>query len=674
MPHLWNNKVAVTKDELAPWYKADALTKTIQRYKKQPYGIKRLCNGHNGQPMLVDFDTLPPHIREVLPDPRKCDHILERFFKVDGDAVRFYSTEFTFEDGTYLDREYQERYVFNASVLRAIVLLRQARETERLTKGGSLTGIGATLCSDAHSFQKILHLKHKVQHTLPENYRRFMQTLSEFEKTGYRSLISGNHKNQKARKVTDDTLSLIKSMFARDKTKPTATEVHRRYDSFINGYIEVINLDTSELFDPSNFKKLSDSTVKAYLAKWESKIATYSLRSADRQKLMQQFKPYHSLDKPKFAGSIISIDDRNPPFKSLEDGKRIWFYNGIDLASEAFTCWVHGATKDDIIKDFYRQMLRNYFEWGFNLPLELEAEMSLNSSFVNTFLREGAMFKYVRIEANNARGKRIERYYGNLRYGAEKQRTGWLARPHAQSEANQPFIEIEKVPLVPRVDIVRGCLKDIEDWNNTPHSVHEDMTRWEVFCKMQHPETLPTNYLAILPHIGYRTETSCRTGIIRLQGKEFLLGQQGKISLGGNLIELMKQTEGQQIQVYWLDDNDGKIFKALVFDGTQYICEAIAKPTYQKARAEQTEQDHVNRSVMSAYVATIESFGRRQKQQIDRVILVDNTPALKKTFTIRDISTKTVENTGRVLPDQDEDEFINQAPTQSFVRPLKDRF
>ena len=75
----------------------------------------------------------------------------------------------------------------------------------------------------------------------------------------------------------------------------------------------------------------------------------------------------------------------------------------IDLGNEAFTCWVYGTSKEGIITDFYRQMVRNYAEWNLILPAELESEMSLNSSFVDTFLKEGNMFQYVRIEATQTR-------------------------------------------------------------------------------------------------------------------------------------------------------------------------------------------------------------------------------------------------------------------------------
>ena len=33
--------------------------------------------------------------------------------------------------------------------------------------------------------------------------------------------------------------------------------------------------------------------------------------------------------------------------------------------------------------------------------------------------------------------------------------------------------------------IVDQSLSDIETWNNMPHSVHTNKTRWEVFCEMQ---------------------------------------------------------------------------------------------------------------------------------------------------------------------------------------------
>lgn len=674
----YGNIVAVSKDELLPFYKSyDNLKKTLQRYKEKPYGPKRVMVGGNGRQLLIDFDTLPPEIKQALPDPRKCDHILERYYEVDAEAVRFYSL-FQFEDGSYLSTEHQEKYIVNASMLRAVIRLREARISERRRKGGKVTGIMHTLVSDAVSFNKTLLAKHRVEHTLPTSVARFKATLKEFEtlvdsRLNYSALISNKHKNKNSLKVDDRTLKLLNDLFADAQRKPTARDVSRQYEAFVNGYVEVVDNSTGELYDPTGFKPLSDATIANYLHSWANKIGTFAIRSGNRQRFMGQFKPHHSLDRPKFAGSIISIDDRQPPFKSL-DGKRVWFYNGIDLGSEAFTCWVYGESKEGIITEFYRQLVRNYHEWGFNLPHELEAEMSLNSSFVDTFLREGAMFQKVRIEANNARGKRIERYYGSLRYEYEKEREGWLARPHALKESNQQGVDVAKVPAVPYEDIIDGCLADIEKWNNAPHAVHTDKTRWEVFCEMQHPELQPTNYIAILPHIGYKTETSVRAGIIRLQRQEFLIGIDGKVALSDKLISLMARIEGRDIDVYWLDGNNGEVIKALIFYNGQYVCEAVRKPTYNRATLERTPQDETNREIMSSYVASVEAFGRRMRQNIGSVTVIEQ-PKEERTGSFR------IPSRNRVRPVEEREpqelpqiEDVIDTDYTPISKSLKDRF
>lgn len=672
MPYLWNNILVVTKDELVPaFYSVSNLSETIRRYKPKTYGIKRVQLGGNGRQMLISYDSLPAEVQNAIPDPRKCDHILERFYKEDGEAVRFY-TNYS-DDYGRLSMDLQERYIINASVLKAVCALRQARIDDRRNKKGSIANVASTLCSDAHSFQKTLLAKYNVQHTLPENQRCFMDGLNAFEKDSYKSLISGKRGNQNTRKVTDETLNLLQSLFAGRNKKPTATEVHREYDAFVGGYIEVINNNTGEVYQPSAFKKLSDATVKNYMASWGSKIGTYAMRSGNRQTLMAQFKPYHSLDRPKFAGSIISIDDRQPPFK-MPNGERAWFYMAIDLGSEAFTCWVPGESKEGIIIEFYQQLIRNYAYWGMNLPAELEAEMSLNSSFINTFLREGAMFEHVRIEANNARGKKIERYFGKLRYGLEKERTGWLARPHALSESNQAAVPIEKVPRIPYSQIVDNALDDITRWNNQPHTVHTHMSRWEVFMKMQNPNLKPTNYAAILPYLGFPTTTSCKAGIIKLNYGECLLGNDGKISLGAKLIELMKKVEGKEVDVRWIDDYEGKILKALVYLDEQLICEAIPKPHYNRAKIERTPEDDAARTIMSAYEATINAYGKRQKNSIERITVIDERPAQFNDFKMPGFkNNQPRQQSGGAMPAITDDEY-NSIPAESFRKNLIDRF
>ena len=681
MPHLWNNQLVVRKEELIPnWWKTyNALKQELYRYKDRPYGIKRAQLGGNGRELLIDFNSLPKEIQEELGDPRIIKHPLEPYYKVDSKAVEYYTHQFVYPDGSCLTHEAQQRYIINASVLQAVLELEKARIIIRLNLGGTLKGIKMTLCTDVQSFQEVLRVKHKTQHSLPSHPRHFKNTLNEFIKSGYGSLIKDakGKSKQNARKVDKESIKLLNDLFATQSYKPTATEVARQYNAFLKGEIEVVNNHTGELYASKGLNPLSISTIKLYLNQWESKIGTYSRRSGDRQQLMQTFKPYHSLLRPKFSGSLLSIDDRQPPF-AYESGKRVWFYNGIDLASEAFTCWVYGKSKEGIILEFYRQLIRNYAQWGINLPDGLECESSLNSSYSESFLREGIMFDNVRIEANNARGKRIEAFYRPLRYQYEKKREGWLARPFAKDASNQAGSH--PIKQVPYEDIVQGCLFDIEKWNNSEHSKVKGVSRWEYFLSNQHPNLKPTNYKAILPHLGYKTESSCRAGIIKLQYREFLLGDQGEIATGDSLIKLMKQVEGKTLDIYWLDNNEGGVLKALVYlkNELRYICEACPKPTYSRAVIEQNEDDKKGRKLMTRYVATIENFRKRQVRSLEPVTVLDHRSTSKSdSFKIDGLKRSKIRphQNVEILPEADQVDILDTIPEYTnFKKDLKDRF
>lgn len=684
MPYLYNNnKVAVDVPELVPeyWKSQAVLSATVSRDKDKPYGIKALQRG-GGKKMklIIDFDSLPNHIQEALGDPRKVDHNLQNYYKTDSVAVDFYTT-FRRPDGSNLLPAEQQRYITNASVLIALIQLRDRHTAERIKLNMSLKGINTFLCEESNSFNAFLLKRKLPEHNLPTHPVRFKEALNAFETEfnyngtifhfNYLSIVKDVEGKRKTNplKVDDSVLAILNGLFSTQNHKPNPTEISRAYDAFIDGYAQVYNEDSGEIYDPKGFPSLSESTIKNWLAKWENKAATYKKRSGDRQKLMGQFKPFHQLERPKFAGSIISIDDRNPPFKDLS-GKRAWFYNGIDLASECFTVFVYGKTKEGIITDFYRQMVRNYTEWGLSLPNELEAESALNSSFTATFLQEGYMFQNVRIEANNARGKRIERYFGALRYEVEKKRAGWLARPTAKSEANQKGAA--DVPLIPYDNIIENGIEDIFEWNNSPHSQDPTKTRWEYFLEHQHPELKPTNWQAILPYLGYHQPTSCNTGYIQLQGQHRAIAMNGKICLGNDLITALKAIEGKDIDVYWLDDNSGNVMKALAYYQGRFICEVQAMPKYNRAKLERTPEQDAARELQSSYVASVEGFIRQQERSLQRINIIHSPkPKPKNGFFIPGMERKpqfspSDPETVDIVDIPDDDHYNVPAPSPSW--------
>jgi hypothetical protein len=634
MPQLWlHNKVAVEKDELVPefWNKLNSLQAEIIRYQELPYGIKRLQKGGNGRKLLIDFDSLPREIQEAIGDPRKVDHILERYYRIETDTVDYYN-DYKRPHSGYLTPKEIEQYIINASVMHAVVRLEQDRIIERRNKRMSLRGIAASLCADVSLFNETLKVKFRVTHNLPGNERRFKEYLKTFKMEGLYSVIKDPQGTgrQNARKVDDSVLEIIKGLFV-DGYKPTATEIARNYEAFLSGYAEVYNEKTGEQYNPKDFPKLSESTVKNYLAKWEHKIGTHKKRSGNRQVYIANYVPHGQMDLPVKSGSLISIDDRQPPFW-YEKRKRMWFYIGMDVASGCITTFVYGKSKEGIIVDFYRQMVRFHAYYNLGMPIELECESSLNSSFKDTFLREGNMFRHVRVEANNAQGKIIELRFGSIRYEVEKKAPGWIARPHAKSEANQagPGENL----IIPYDELVAARLAEIEDWNNSAHHENTALSKWEYFLQNQHEETNHINYKAILPHLGYSTQTSCSRGYITLQGKQRAIAENGKILTGSSLIEKMKVIEGKDVEVRWLDDMEGNVLKAYAYMDERFVCEVMEMPRFNRAKAEQTAECLQAIELQSHYKMTVIGFAQQTAKEIDKVSINDLRPKPERKFQI----------------------------------------
>jgi hypothetical protein len=638
--------------------------------------LRRGCM-NNAEPLIL-FHSIPQHIKnmvvEKFGEPKQANKLslLEQNYIRDAKAFDFYSS-FKKQNGEFLTDRLIQEYTANASALNAMHAVLTDRIGLKKALGGKTTGLHADLVRAIDTYRDAW------QHTLPNSDRLVRFYYKPYIRDGYSALISGKIDNDNSRKVTNFIVKFLNALFAGQAHKPTPTEVAGQYDAFLSGYIDdVINTTTGECYDPKDkrFAKLSKSTITNYLREWENKIGTHT-RRGDHHRNIQKFITPHKFKRPTYAGTIISIDDRQPPFYITEEKDRMWWYCGIDLASGAWIAWVHGKDKKGLMLNFYRELVRNYHEWGVQLPYELEGEISLNVSFKNTFLQDGAMFPKVHLEANNARAKRIEREFGIIRYGAEKHLEGWVARPFALSESNQkPSEEYgAKVKILPYEDLVDNMLHIFQTENNSPHAVKKDMTKWEYFISNQHPELPKTNYRGFLPHLGYKTQTSCNIGWIRLNNGAYVIGENGKVAVGPNLINCMKQIEGQDLDIYWLDDHDGNIIKALIYlRGTdQYVCEAVSQPQSVRGELESTPEDEEAFKVMAQYNKTVTSFMKSAQREIDTIQVIGMpTKALNNGFKIRGLNPITeTNNTAETLPpapntddieptDYDNNDYINQ--------------
>ncbi|KAB2918720.1 MAG: hypothetical protein F9K23_00870 [Bacteroidetes bacterium] len=641
-------------------------------YRKKDFRLKQ-GRGY-GNEALVRFNALTNEEQQVLVQkwgsPKQTAHPLQAHYELDG-AARAHYDRYVFDDGQFIKEEQKLRYTVNASVLNALAKVKAKRLTERKKKHGS-TRIWDTLIKDVHTFNEVLREKYGYVHSLP-NSDKLRHKLNDYLKNGYDTLIPGYHKNSNAQLATPLMIELWTNIYAGQKgKKPNYTEVWATYNRFLQGQLDIINNATKTPYDYNHpdFKVVSDKTVYRYQTMWEVNIGATSKREGNDQ-VFKKMVPHHQRYRPMFAGTLISVDDRQPKFE-YAPGKRIWAYMGIDVGSTAFTTWVFGASKKGIITEFYKEMCRAYERYGKHLPYEMEGERSLNSSFETTFLQNGAMFQRVRIEANNARGKVIERYFRDFALMMERQVPGFKARPFARTDAHRPGRE--KQIYYTQQEIVQIVLRAIKDWNNMPHpnqELHPAMTRWDVFNKKQHPELekYPTNWAGLLPHLGKVVETSMEAGYIRLQHKQRKVGFDGKVAIGTDLINIMRQIEGKKVLVRWLDDAKGNVLKALVYTpDNKLVCELINETAYNHGALERTAADDEVLIINSAYQNTVTAFYKTAAKRIDSVTIIDNEP-LTGSFDIPELQTYHFEDTeAEELPLFDEEEQMAFVPANNTLK------
>lgn len=673
VPYSEVSELGISKDQWYDWKK-----------KAKGHGYVTTTGG-NGRSSLIELKAIPEKYRAnivaALGNPEASVNPLERYFTIDGVARQFYEAYKYPSNNKSLEPYQIERYTTNASVLNALVRLREFRTIETKMKGNPKRDLKVGLANDAVAFNEVLKLKYNgIQHTLPQHPRKLNDKITQYahKDGGYGLLIDGRAQNTNAQVVTPEMLQLWNDMFAGQRHKPTHIEVSSKYKAFKAGKLQVINSETAELYDHTAecYREVSDSSVYNWLAEWTNRIGAFKARAGNRKIYMDRHTPSARMLRPS-VGAIISVDDFQPPFKwGSGEGNRMWFYIAQDLGSTAIVSWVYGDSKEGIISDFYRQLVRDYATMGLCLPYEIECEASLNSSFVNTFLAPGSMFSKVRVIPNKPRSKRIERTIRDLRLRMASKHEAFIPRHTATDENYQE--KPGKQVYISKEEIVQLELSYIETWNNELHpdqDVYPNMTRWEVFEQRQNPKLSPINWNGILPHLGHCTPTSMNHGRIRLQHLDRVVGFNGEVALGETLINVMNEIEGEEVNVFWLDDTEGNVLKAHVYNAAgRFICEVLDDLPFHRSELDQTDQCKRNMGLYNAYEATVEGHANRLAKSINKVQLIEVEQPNTGSFKIAELRTKRKPSTDPMNPEilqSPEDDYI---PAPSTKTSLYDNF
>ncbi|MBA4133382.1 MAG: hypothetical protein C0525_01530 [Flavobacterium sp.] len=130
-------------------------------------------------------------------------------YEADRKAFDFYAGYHYGEDNRKLDLKLIETYTYNASVLNAVLKLKENRKNYAKAIGAQRLNIWESLSNDVNAFRE-------VEHNLPSTPRGLRMAVDKYLSEGYAGLISGRLQNQNASKLKEDKqLALIDELLAK---------------------------------------------------------------------------------------------------------------------------------------------------------------------------------------------------------------------------------------------------------------------------------------------------------------------------------------------------------------------------------------------------------------------------------------------------------------------------
>lgn len=145
-------------------------------------------------------------------------------YEADRKAFDFFAAYTYGDDNKKLDLKLIETYTYNASVMNAVIKVKENRKAYIKALGATQIDIWQSLTNDVNCFRE-------VEHNLPATSRGLRIRYNEYIKNSYVSFISGRLQNQNASKVKDDDqMALIDELLAKH-TNLDYTQVANIYNS-----------------------------------------------------------------------------------------------------------------------------------------------------------------------------------------------------------------------------------------------------------------------------------------------------------------------------------------------------------------------------------------------------------------------------------------------------------
>ncbi|PQJ09533.1 hypothetical protein CJD36_020050 [Flavipsychrobacter stenotrophus] len=590
---------------------------TESNYKYHKTQLMRVHGrGGNGNGVLIEFDTIPAKCQEKITAKYGNDlhkyiskQPITKLISVDYKAANIFAGHIK-AGGGHLPLDAQQVYTRQAEWLNMINLVLTDRKMLKDTLGISIKTFWEYVI-DLHQGDRPVNPK------LPKAYDPLRKLLAKYNSEGPVALISKKFGNQNTRKVTPKIENLIVSLYFM-KQETTLVEVCRMYRDFIYNKLQVVDINTGEVFNPQEFYvkgepfPLGESTVDFYLKRPAAQIAINKKRLNNLQ-WRALHRPYVQRMAPVYAFSKLTMDDRDLPFKDMTGNRPAKTYQIADVASGAIIGKAFSTDKNvELLREAFRDMFQTILCNGWGMPFEIEMERHLTAQmmgkevdgqFEDDILTAGNLFKHVRVcLGGNAPEKRMEHIFRQKKYTFDNKRPGFQGRFYARNIANRLNTDKDKVRYAYE-QIIQNDLDDINSWNNSLHpnqELYPGMSRWDVLENCQNPNLVHHATSAIMPYVGYKArETSIKRGYVQVMKNSYRLPN----------INILRELKTWKFDAYYIPGPEG-IEKVYLYQYGKFIAEATKVIPFQEAQAEMTDADRANADKQWAYQAAFDKMVR----------------------------------------------------------------
>lgn len=594
-----------------------------------------------GNQAWVSFHDLPMYIKDYCilklgnPKDKIIVNHLEKYIVPDVEAVKFYA-QHRKPNGKPLHFDKQREKATNVMILNAVHTILTDPVITKKAFGAKKSKVWQNITDAVNHLATIQNGNvPKWEFTLPGNPRSLERRYKKYLKLKYGAFIHAGEGSKNAQKVTQDLESLIISLYCLPN-KPYVSWVCDMYLDFLKGELTIANIETGEVYEPSDFEKngkpieISEDTVWNYLKKPRNKLiinkyrnGTYDFNHKDR--------PHANRTRAQFSMSKISLDDRDLMHTKLADGTKVMTYYAFDTMSTAMIGISHSIKKDnDLFADCIKNMFRFTSNLGMGTPLQLEVEHHLVNNFKDGLMKAGNMFPFVRwCNPTNSQEKRAERFIGAKKYGVEKRNNQNVGRHYSKLDSNritrQKIFDEDndnyKFAKGSYEDIVAQDLAEQIEYNNELHPDQdnfEGLTRLDVFKQNVNPNLPDFDKAMLAKFIGEHTPTTIRRS-------QYATVQYEKWQLPSPQVLEALKPNNYKVDAYYIPNPDGTIDEIYMYQDDSFICACKPVPKFNEANAEWTDADVEGYHQATKYTGAFDGMVKKDTQEkLQRVTVINN--------------------------------------------------